>query len=102
MQGKATSVDHDNSFGITLEAVYRDDVLVTSESGSYAAFPRIYLETSPGRFEQVASLSTAAISESVDISGRTVAVVVRGLSPRGGMWRCNTCPRSCARPRRSQ
>ena len=35
-QGKAISVDHDNGFGVTFEAVYRDGVLVTSESGSLA------------------------------------------------------------------
>jgi hypothetical protein len=77
LQGKATSVDHDNSSGVTFEVVYRDGVLLTSESGSWAAFPRIYLETSPGRFEHVASLLTSDIATHIDLSGRTVAVVAR-------------------------
>jgi hypothetical protein len=80
LQGKATSVDHDNSFGITFQAVYRDGVLLTTESGGYAAYPRIYLEASPGRFEHVASLNPTGVSGHVDVSGRTVAVVVHDFS----------------------
>ena len=56
-QGETTSVDHDNSYGGVFQPVYRDGVLVTLESGPWA-FPRVYLEASPGRFEHVASLQT--------------------------------------------
>ena len=59
LQGKALSVDHDDSCGVTFEAVYRDGVLVTSESDAYAPFPRVYVETSPGKFERLASLRTS-------------------------------------------
>jgi hypothetical protein len=84
LQGKATSVDHDNSHGVTFDAVYRDNVLMTSESGAWAAFPRIYLEASPGRFEHVASLFTSDSASSIDLSGRTVVSVVR--DPYATRW----------------
>jgi hypothetical protein len=75
-QGKAISVDHDASFGFTFDAVYRDGVLLTTESG-YIAFLRAYLETSPGHFEHVASLITRDNANFHDISGRTVVAVAR-------------------------
>ena len=75
-QGKATSVDHDNSFGVTFDAVYRDGVLVTSESW-YWPILRAYLETSPGQFDHVASLQTSDNASLHDISGRTVVAVAR-------------------------
>jgi len=76
-QGQTISVDHDNSFGITFEAVYRDGVLVNSESGRYVPTLRAYLETSPGQFDHVATLQTPDIPWLHDISGRTVAAVSR-------------------------
>jgi hypothetical protein len=75
-QGKATSVDIDNGFGITFEAVYRDGVLVTSESGRWAT-PRAYVEASPGRFEHLATLATSDNATALDIAGRTVVAVAR-------------------------
>ena len=75
-QGVTTSVDHDNSFGGVFDEVYRDGVLVTTESGPWA-FPRVYLEASPGRFEHVASLGTNENVQFYDLSGRTVVVAVR-------------------------
>jgi hypothetical protein len=84
LQGRATSVDNDNSWGITFEAVYRDGVLVTSESGRWTAFPRVYLETSPGRFEHLASLFTADSASDIDVSQRTVVSVVR--DPYATRW----------------
>jgi len=76
-RGQTISVDHDNSFGITFEAVYRDGVLVNSESGAIWPTLRAYLETSPGQFENVASLRTSDIAWLHDLSGRTVAAVAR-------------------------
>jgi hypothetical protein len=76
LQGRATSVDHDASYGVTFDAVYRDGVLLTTESG-YSAFMRAYLETSPGHFDHVASLITQDNTEYHDISGRTVVAVAR-------------------------
>ncbi|MEO8017443.1 MAG: hypothetical protein ABI769_06495 [Pseudomonadota bacterium] len=75
-QGRATSVDHDASFGVTFDAVYRDGVLLTTESG-YTAFMRAYLEASPGHFEHVASLITQNITTYHDISGRTAVAVAQ-------------------------
>jgi hypothetical protein len=73
LQGKVTSVDHDDTFGLTHAAVYRDGVLATTESGSFGwTLPRIYLETSPGRFEHVATLKSSFAGYGADISGRTV------------------------------
>lgn len=76
-QGKATSVDIDNSHGVTFEAQYRDGLLLTSESGKYQPFPRLYAETTPGQFEHLASLFTSRNPSHVDISGRTVVAVTR-------------------------
>ena len=76
-QGELTSVDRENSFGSVFQPVYRDGVLVTGESGPWA-FPRVYLETSPGRFEHVASLQTYENVTFLDHSGRTAVVAVRG------------------------
>ena len=76
-QGELTSVDRENSFGSVFHPVYRDGVLVTGESGPWA-FPRVYLETSPGRFEHVASLQTYENVTFLDHSGRTAVAAVRG------------------------
>ena len=76
-KGRALSVDNDNSYGITFEAVYRDGVLVTSESARYVPSLRAYLETSPGQFANVASLQTSDTVWAHDISGRTVVAVAR-------------------------
>jgi hypothetical protein len=75
-EGRATSVDYDNGYGFAYDAVYRDGLLVTTESGAWA-FPRVYLEASPGRFEHVASLLTNENVTFHDVSGRTVVVAVR-------------------------
>jgi hypothetical protein len=77
LQDRATSVDNDNGTGITFEVVYRDGVLVTTESAPFQSFPRVYLETTPGQFEHVASLFTSIIAWETDVSGRTVVSVVR-------------------------
>ena len=79
-QGKATSVDHDNRNGATFKVVYRDGVLVTSETSENWATLRAYLETSPGQFDHVASLQTSANAWLHDISGRTVVAVARDFS----------------------
>ncbi len=73
LQGIPTSVDHDQSFGFVGIPVYRDGVLMTIESGVWA-FPRVYLEASPGRFEHVASLFTTNSVNVHDVSGRTAVV----------------------------
>jgi hypothetical protein len=77
LQDRATSADNDNSFGVTFEAVYRDGVLLTSESGAVYSFPRVYLETSPGNFEHVASLMTRLHATELDLSGRTAVSLIR-------------------------
>jgi hypothetical protein len=77
LQDRATSVDNDNSDRITFETIYRDGVLLASETGVLWPFPRVYLETTPGQFEHVASLATSQIAWEMDVSGRTAVSVVR-------------------------
>ncbi len=73
-QGTAISIDRDDGGPATYKAVYRDGVLVTVENAKYQLFPRVYIESSPGQFEHVATLATydAMSSWIADISGRTV------------------------------
>jgi hypothetical protein len=78
-QGELISVDHDNSYGVTFNVVYRDGVLLANETGYYRQFPRVYVETTPGVFEHVASMPffDATWAEFSDVSGRTVIVKAR-------------------------
>jgi hypothetical protein len=75
-QGVATAIDHDISYGVTFDAVYRDGVMVTTESG-LISYPRVYLEASPGKFDHVATLYTSDGVSFLDISGRTVVAAIR-------------------------
>jgi hypothetical protein len=72
-QGKALSVDHDDSCGITFDAVYRDGVLVTSES-AYAF---------PARVPKLRRASSAFLQPQ-DLRYR---LGVRHLRPHGGRHR---------------
>ena len=75
--GRALPVNFDNSFGIGgFDVVYRDGVLVTSEAVVEAS-PYAYLETSPGRFEHVAIMSTSEITVHHDVSGHTVVAAIQ-------------------------
>jgi hypothetical protein len=75
--GAATSVDRDNDSGITFQAVYRDGVMLTMEASRGWILPRVYLESSPGHFEHVASLMTANSGTFLDVSSNTVALIAR-------------------------
>lgn len=90
--GRATSVENDNSFGITFGVGYRDGVMVTSESGRGRAFPRVYQESSPGHFEHVASLYSLNGTGAFDVSGNTVAVIVRDLNTTAASMEVFTLP----------
>jgi hypothetical protein len=78
-QGETISVDRDDGYGLTFNVAYRDGVLVTNESSRYLAFPRVYLEASPGNFGHVASMPffDATGAGYLDISGRTVVATAR-------------------------
>ncbi len=78
-QGSLMAVDYALGTGTSFTGVYRDGVLLTSESWlNFAhARPYAYLEVSPGRFEHVAILETRYSTDALAISGRTVAVVTR-------------------------
>jgi hypothetical protein len=73
-QGEVISVDRDNGYGTTFNVAFRDGVLVTNESGRYSPFPHVYVETSPGRFENLAVMPSgyAHGAAALDVSGRTV------------------------------
>ena len=78
-QGVTTSVDREESRGGSVAAVYRDGALVTLEVFNWWPFPRVYIETTPGRFEHVANLPSydgmAIVAH--DVSGRTVVAGAR-------------------------
>jgi hypothetical protein len=73
-QDKVISVDHDDGDGTIFNVAYRDGVLLTNESDKYESHPRAFVETSPGRFENLAvmPLFDATRSEALDVSGRIV------------------------------
>ena len=73
-QGEVISVDRDNADGITFNVAYRDGVLLTNESGKYRSFPHVYMETSPGSFENLAVVPSFSASgaDALDVSGRTM------------------------------
>ena len=75
-QGVLTSVDRDNGDGTMFEVKYRNGVLISSESSRGVAYPRVYIEASPGRFEHVGGLSYHDTIGDFDISNRTVAATV--------------------------
>jgi len=73
-QGEVISVDRDNGDGTTFNVAYRDGLLLTNESGKYGPFPHVYVETSPGSFENLAVMPTFGVhgADALDVSGRTV------------------------------
>ena len=71
-QSELTSVDSENGSGITFDVVYRDGVLIASQSGRYLSAEGVYVEASPGRFEHVGTLRTYRRAVRFDVSGRTV------------------------------
>ena len=83
-QGVLTSVDRDNGDGTIFEVKYRNGVLIASESGRSIAFPRVYIEASPGRFEHVGSLRSYQVMTEYDLSNGTVAAIV--TDSRGTMY----------------
>ncbi len=96
--GRALPVNFDNSFGIGgFDVVYRDGVLVTSEAVVEAS-PYAYLETSPGRFEYVAIMSTSEITVHHDVAGYTVVAAIQDAA--GSRFGCAglRLARAAARP----
>lgn len=83
LQERATAVDNDNSDRLTFEAVYRDGLLLTTESGPIWEFPRVYVETSPGHFEHIISLLSSQYVSEVDVSGRTAICSVIDFNGAG-------------------
>ena len=108
-QGEVTSVDHENSFGSVFSAGVPRWSARDPESGRWA-FPRVYLETSPGRFEHVASLQTYENVTFHDHSGRTAVVAVErplqhavrgaGIQPARAVERARAHRERLRRPRR--
>jgi hypothetical protein len=74
-QGVLTSVDRDSGNGIIYGAKYRNGVLISTEAGRVSAYPRVYIEASPGHFEHVGALHAA--TGLYDISNRTVVATLR-------------------------
>lgn len=93
-QGELTSVDQDNSYDTTFSVAYRDGVLVASEAGKYMAFPRAYVETTPGHFDHVATMRffDAMGSEIADVSGRTIVVTSRNYENSNQLVRIYDLP----------
>jgi hypothetical protein len=71
-QSALTSVDSENGSGRTFDVVFRDGVLIASQTGPYLATQRVYVESSPGQFEHVGALRTYRRAGRYDVSGRTV------------------------------
>jgi hypothetical protein len=75
-----TPVDSPNTYPGVAEVVYRDGVLLTSESSRLpdSARSSAYIETSPGQFEHIGILKSGFGVLEHDVSGRTV-VIAGGL-----------------------
>jgi hypothetical protein len=99
-QGTAISIDRDDGGPGTFAAVYRDGVLVTLEAAKYHPFPRVYIESSPGQFEHVATLATfdAMGSRAVDVSGRTVVSAAEDYGPSRSEVRVSILPTQLRAP----
>jgi hypothetical protein len=98
--GVATSIDRDDGGPATFGVVYRDGVLITSEATSWRPFPRVYIESSPGQFEHVATLAThdGMGSEAVDVSGRRVVVAATDYDSTRSEVRVSTLPMQLRAP----
>jgi hypothetical protein len=79
-QSALTSVDSENSSGRTFDVVFRDGVLIASQSGRYLSAQGVYIEASPGQFEHVGTLRTYRPAVRFDVSGRTVVASQRDFS----------------------
>jgi hypothetical protein len=77
--GQVVPVDYGNGAGEAFDVVYRDGVLVTSESSGIFAHPFLYVETAPGKFEHVAILEVSNVLQHHDISGKTVVAAIEGF-----------------------
>jgi hypothetical protein len=75
--GMVVPVNYGNGAGEAFDVVYRDGVLVTSESSGIFAHPFLYLESSPGQFEHVAILEVSNLTRHMDISGKNVVAAVQ-------------------------
>jgi hypothetical protein len=91
-QGVLTNVDRDNGNGTIFDVKYRNGTLIAGESGRAVAFPRVYIEASPGHFEHVGSLRAYQSIESFDISNRTVAATGRDATGAASDVRVFTLP----------
>jgi hypothetical protein len=78
-QGVVTSVDRDNGNGNTFSPLYRDGVLLVTESARILSLPKVFIEASPGQFEHVGALRTYEFITRYDVSGRTVVATVGDL-----------------------
>jgi hypothetical protein len=97
-QGTLTSDDHDHAGGTVYDVLYRDNVVISSETAVIGSAPNLYIEASPGQFEHVGSLRTYENVVRYDVSGRTVVANVTDIYGQNSRINVFTLPSQMRAP----